>query len=198
MARAVATDWRLPLLALKASNIFDKYVGESEGKISRALAIAEAIAPCVLWVDEIEKLGRIGQHGSNDSGVSARVGGSILTWMADKSLTNVFVVATANNPERLTRLTSAAVASTSGSSSTCPACVRARKSSVRTFASASRTSMRPLWGFPALVAESHGYTGAEIEAVIVEAKNLARHHAGGVAGAVPDGALAPSHAFHDP
>ena len=189
MARAVATDWRLPLLALKASNIFDKYVGESEGKISRALAIAEAIAPCVLWVDEIEKLlAGSGSDGSNDSGVSARVGGSILTWMADKSAP-VFVVATANNPERLD-----------------PAYVRRGRFDERFFIDLPgprtreeiiRAHLRKRFpdldattvGLPGLVAESHGYTGAEIEAVIVEAKNLARHHAGGVAGAVPDGAL---------
>ena len=99
MAKAVAADWELPLLALKASNIFDKYVGESEGKITRALAIAEAISPCVLWVDEIEKLlAGSGGDGSLDSGVSSRIGGTILTWMSDKE-SPVFVVATANNPE---------------------------------------------------------------------------------------------------
>ena len=54
MARAVTADWELPLLALKASNIFDKYIGETEGKITRALSIKEAIAPCVLWVDKVK------------------------------------------------------------------------------------------------------------------------------------------------
>lgn len=189
MARAVATDWQLPLLSLKASNIFDKYVGESEGKISRALAIAEAIAPCVLWVDEIEKLlAGSGGDGSNDSGVSARVGGSILTWMADKEAP-VFVVATANNPERLD-----------------PAYVRRGRFDERFFIDLPgpntreeiiRAHLRKRFpgldpatvGLPILVAESHGYTGAEIESVIVEAKNLARYRSGGRDDAAPDAAL---------
>lgn len=175
MARAVATDWQLPLLSLKASNIFDKYVGESEGKISRALDIAEAIAPCVLWVDEIEKLlAGSGGDGSNDSGVSARVGGSILSWMADKK-SPVFVVATANNPERLD-----------------PAYVRRGRFDERFFIDLPGPKTRyaiivahlkkrfpelnPVHlGIDALVALSHGYTGAELEACIVEAKNKARH-----------------------
>jgi len=175
MARAVASDWKLPLLSLKASNIFDKYVGESEGKISRALAIAEAIAPCVLWIDEIEKLlAGSGGDGSNDSGVSARIGGSILSWMADKKAP-VFVVATANNPERLD-----------------PAYVRRGRFDERFFIDLPGPITRKeivlshiKRRFPQLdiasldiarlVAESHGYTGAEIEASIVEAKNQARH-----------------------
>ena len=175
MARAVATDWKLPLLTLKASNIFDKYVGESEGKISRALDIAEAIAPCVLWVDEIEKLlAGSGGDGSNDSGVSARVGGSILSWMADKKAP-VFVVATANNPERLD-----------------PAYVRRGRFDERFFIDLPGPNTRreilahhiqrrfphldmSTINFDSLVNHSHGYTGAEIEACIVEAKNKARH-----------------------
>jgi len=175
MARAVATDWKLPLLSLKASNIFDKYVGESEGKISRALSIAEAIAPCVLWVDEIEKLlAGSGGDGSNDSGVSARIGGSILSWMADKKAP-VFVVATANNPERLD-----------------PAYVRRGRFDERFFIDLPGPETRKeilahhiARRFPSadlmklnvdgLAKASHGYTGAEIESCVVEAKNKCRH-----------------------
>jgi SpoVK/Ycf46/Vps4 family AAA+-type ATPase len=174
MARAVAADWELPLLALKASNIFDKYVGESEGKISRALAIAEAISPCVLWIDEIEKLlAGSGGDGSNDSGVSARLGGSILTWMSDKK-SPVFVVATANNPERLD-----------------PAYVRRGRFDERFFIDLPGEKARleifqhhlqkrfPDANTSAFELEfcaqlSNGFTGAEIEAVVVEAKNTAR------------------------
>ena len=86
--------------ALKASNIFDKYVGETEGKITRALSIAEAIAPCVLWVDEIEKLlAALAEMAPLIAEFHHDLGGTILTWMSDKN--PVFVVATANNPERL-------------------------------------------------------------------------------------------------
>ena len=72
MAKAVAASWNMPLLQLKAENIFDQYVGNSERKISNALAVAEAMAPCVLWIDEIEKL-LAGSSGGGDSGVSARM-----------------------------------------------------------------------------------------------------------------------------
>ena len=174
MARAVAADWEFPLLALKASNIFDKYVGETEGKISRALAIAEAIAPCVLWIDEIEKLlAGSGGDGSLDSGVSSRMGGTILTWMSDKK-SPVFVVATANNPERLD-----------------PAYVRRGRFDERFFIDLPGVKAReeiflhhlqkrfPKSDFSEFVLEnfargSNGFTGAEIEALIVEAKNHAR------------------------
>ncbi|MAU25120.1 MAG: hypothetical protein CL706_06900 [Chloroflexi bacterium] len=174
MARAVANDWKLPLLALKANNIFDKYVGESEGKINRALAIAEAMAPCVLWIDEIEKLlAGSGGDGSLDSGVSARMGGAILTWMADKR-TPVFVVATANNPERLD-----------------PAYVRRGRFDERFFVDLPSVSVRESIikihlkdrfpdieikksDYKKLSKASEGFTGAEIESSIVEAKNNAR------------------------
>ncbi|MAH09380.1 MAG: hypothetical protein CL961_06890 [Euryarchaeota archaeon] len=174
MAKAVAADWELPLLALKASNIFDKYVGESEGKISRALAIAEAISPCVLWVDEIEKLlAGSGGDGSLDSGVSSRIGGTILTWMSDKEAP-VFVVATANNPERLD-----------------PAYVRRGRFDERFFIDLPGVKAREeifahhvAKRFPdidlatlkldMLAKQANGFTGAEIEALIVEAKNFAR------------------------
>ena len=174
MAKAVAADWELPLLALKASNIFDKYVGESEGKITRALAIAEAISPCVLWVDEIEKLlAGSGGDGSLDSGVSSRIGGTILTWMSDKE-SPVFVVATANNPERLD-----------------PAYVRRGRFDERFFIDLPGVNAREeifshhiskrfkdidlsTLNIPTLAGQSNGFTGAEIEALIIEAKNYAR------------------------
>ena len=96
-AKCVASAWNMPLLKLDMGKIFGKYVGDSEANIRQALKTAEAIAPCVLWIDEIEK-GLSG--GGNDSGTSSRVFGHILTWMQDKT-SPVFTFATANNISHL-------------------------------------------------------------------------------------------------
>lgn len=172
MARAVAKQWRLPLLALKASQIFDKYIGESEGKIQRALDIAEAIAPCVLWVDEIEKLlAGTGGDGSNDSGVSSRVGASILSWMADKTAP-VFVVATANHPERLDaeyvrrgRFDERFFIDLPG--------VSQRKDIFKKKLS-TRSDFVDKYDLDLLAKRTNAFTGAEIQAVVVEGKNMLR------------------------
>ncbi len=92
-AKAVAGGWGVPLLRLDFARLYDKFFGESEKNVRRALQSAEAMAPCVLWIDEIEK-GLA--TGDNDSGTSRRLLGSLLTWMAEKS-TPVFIVATAND-----------------------------------------------------------------------------------------------------
>jgi AAA+ superfamily predicted ATPase len=92
-AKMISALWRLPLLRLDVGALFGSLVGESEERTRRALHLAETIAPCVLWIDEIEKALA---HGGNDSGTSTRVFGSILTWMQEKKAA-VFVVATAND-----------------------------------------------------------------------------------------------------
>jgi len=92
-AKAVSKQLGFPLLALQ--NVLDKYVGESEKRMKEALKIAEHMAPCVLWVDEIEKF-FAGVGGSSDSGVSTRVFGQFLSWLQETTAP-VFVVATANN-----------------------------------------------------------------------------------------------------
>jgi ATP-dependent 26S proteasome regulatory subunit len=95
-AKAIAAQWRLPLLRLDLGRIFSSYVGSSEENLRRAIRVAESVAPVVLWVDEIEKgLGGAGGSGTADSGVSARVFGGLLTWLQEKTAP-VFVVATAN------------------------------------------------------------------------------------------------------
>jgi AAA+ superfamily predicted ATPase len=96
-AKAVSGLWQLPLLRLDMGRLFGSLVGSSEGNIRRAIAVAESVAPCVLWVDEIDKaFGGSTSGSSTDSGTSQRVLGTFLTWMAEKS-SSVFVVATANN-----------------------------------------------------------------------------------------------------
>lgn len=84
----------MPLLKLEAVRIYDKYVGESEKNFRQAIAIAESMAPTVLWIDEIEKA--MGSSSDSDGGLSRRLFGSFLTWMQEKSQ-EVFVVATAND-----------------------------------------------------------------------------------------------------
>lgn len=96
-ARAVAHQWRLPLLRLDMGAIMGKYVGESEGNLREALKVAEAIAPVVLWVDELEKA--FG-GGGLDGGTSKRVFGSFLTWLQEKQKP-VFCYFTANDVSQL-------------------------------------------------------------------------------------------------
>ncbi len=98
-AKATAATWGLPLLRLDIGRIFSGLVGSSEQNLRTAIATAEAVAPCILWVDEIEK-GFSNTTGSGDSGTSARVFGTFLTWMQEKKR-SVFVVATANNIDAL-------------------------------------------------------------------------------------------------
>ena len=98
-AKAIGAAWQLPLLRLDIGKIFAGLVGSSEQNMRTAIKTAEAIAPCILWIDEIEK-GFAGSSGSGDSGTSARVFGSFLTWMQEKK-ESVFVIATANNIDKL-------------------------------------------------------------------------------------------------
>jgi hypothetical protein len=93
-ARACAGVFNIPLLRLDCSALFDKYVGESERRLRESLAAADTLAPCVLWIDEIEK-GFAGAADS-DGGATRRVLGGFLTWLAEKK-SRVFTVATAND-----------------------------------------------------------------------------------------------------
>jgi len=94
-AKAVSNSWKMPLLRLDFGKVFGGIVGESETNIRETIKIAESLSPCILWIDEIEK-GLNGIKGTGDSGTSARVFGTFLTWMQEKE-SEVFVVATAND-----------------------------------------------------------------------------------------------------
>ena len=99
-AKAISAAWRLPLLKLDMGKIFSSLVGSSEENMRKAIKTAEAVAPSILWIDEIEK-GFSGATGSSgDSGTSSRIFGTFLTWMQEKSKP-VFVIATANNITQL-------------------------------------------------------------------------------------------------
>jgi AAA+ superfamily predicted ATPase len=100
-AKATATVFQSPLLKLDAGKIFAGLVGQSEANLRQVIQTAEAIAPCVLWIDELEK-GFSGSKssGATDGGTSARVFGSFLSWLQEKT-SPVFVVATANDVSQL-------------------------------------------------------------------------------------------------
>ncbi len=96
-AKTIASSWNMPLLRLDIGKVFQGLVGSSEDNIRKAIATAEAVAPCVLWIDEIEKgLNGVQSSGATDGGVTSRIFSTILTWMQEKT-SPVFVVATANN-----------------------------------------------------------------------------------------------------
>jgi AAA+ superfamily predicted ATPase len=101
-AKATASVFGVPLLKLDAGRLFGGLVGQSEANVRSVIQTAEAISPCVLWIDEIEKGfgGTGGSGGSTDGGTSARVFGTMLNWLQDKTAP-VFVVATANDVSKL-------------------------------------------------------------------------------------------------
>ena len=92
-AKMIGGLWRLPLLRLDVGSLFGSLVGESEEQTRRALQLAETVAPCIVWIDEMEKAF---SFGGSDGGTSRRVFGTILTWMQEKTKP-CFVVATAND-----------------------------------------------------------------------------------------------------
>jgi len=99
-AKFIAREWQLPLLKLDAGRLYEKYVGESEKNFRRATAMAEAMAPVILWIDEIEKAFAQASNNDADGGLSQRLFGAFLTWLQEKKK-GVFVVGAANDLTRL-------------------------------------------------------------------------------------------------
>ncbi|UCF39224.1 MAG: AAA family ATPase [Acidobacteriota bacterium] len=99
-AKYVARTWKLPLLKLDASALYDKYIGESEKNLRKAIQQAESMEPVVLWIDEIEKALASSSTSDADGGLSRRILGAFLTWLQEKK-DGVFVVATANDIQAL-------------------------------------------------------------------------------------------------
>ncbi len=95
-AKAIAGLWHVPLLRLDMAALYNKYHGETERNLRETLQLADNVAPCVLWMDEIEK--SLGQ--SDNEGIAQRVLGTLLTWMAERT-SRVFIVATSNDITRL-------------------------------------------------------------------------------------------------
>nr|BDA99247.1 hypothetical protein [Cryptomonas sp. NIES-3952] len=94
-AKAIANEWGLPLLRLDVGKLFGGIIGESESKMRQMIQLSEAIAPCILWIDEIDKA-FAGMESKGDSGTTSRVLATFITWLSEKR-SPVFVVATANN-----------------------------------------------------------------------------------------------------
>lgn len=95
-AKAVAADWGMPLLRLDPGMLYQKFVGESENQLRQAIRQAEAMAPVVLWIDEIEKAFASASTSSADGGLSQRMFGTLLSWMQDHTAP-IFTIATAND-----------------------------------------------------------------------------------------------------
>ena len=162
-ARAVAGLWGLPLMRLDFAGLYNKFFGETERNLREALQLAEQMAPCVLWLDEMEK-GL--STGDNDGGVSQRVLGTLLTWMSERKAP-VFLVATANQISQLP-----------------PELVRKGRFDEMFFVDLpsvevrgdifrihlARRDLEPTqFDLPGLAQASEGFTGAEIEQVVVSA-----------------------------
>ena len=166
-AKAIACSWSMPLLRLDVGRLFAGLVGASEARTREMIQRAEAMAPCVLWIDEIDK--GFGGDGRSDGGTTQRVLANVLTWMAEKQ-SPVFVVATANGVEKLP-----------------PELLRKGRFDeifmLDLPSSAERRSIlelhlerrRPGLKLPleTVVSRSEGFSGAELEQTVIEAMHLA-------------------------
>jgi SpoVK/Ycf46/Vps4 family AAA+-type ATPase len=167
-AKAVAGMWQIPLLRLDFGTLYNKFFGETERNLREALKAAEAMSPCVLWIDEIEKAIASGDY---DSGTSKRILGNLLTWLSERTA-RVFIVATANVIEHLP-----------------PELIRKGRLDEIFFVdlpdAATRAEIlaihlrkrnhKPIdFDIPELANLTNGFSGAEIEQAIVAATYLAR------------------------
>lgn len=168
-AKAIAHHWHLPLLRLDVGRLFGGLVGESESRTRQMIQLAEALAPCVLWIDEIDKA-FAGLEGRSDGGTTSRVFGTFITWMAEKT-SPVFVVATANNiqalpPEMLRRGRFDEIFFVGLPSQ------GERQAIFEVHLARLRPHSLPNYDLPRLAYETPDFSGAEIEQVIVEAMHL--------------------------
>jgi hypothetical protein len=169
-AKVIARTWGQPLLKLDAGRLYDKYIGESEKNLRKALDIAEAMAPSVLWIDELEKA--FSAHGDSDAGLSRRMLGSFLTWLQERRAA-VFVAATANDLSRVP-----------------PELLRkgrfdeiffvdlptaAERSAIFRVHLTTRRQQAGTFDLDRLAAATEGFSGAEIEQAVVAALYRALH-----------------------
>ena len=98
-AKAVAMEWGLPLLKFDTANLYNKYIGETEKNLKKAIETSEKMSPVILWIDEIEKAFS-SISSDHDGGVSTRIFGTFLSWMQERK-EDVFIFATANDVSKL-------------------------------------------------------------------------------------------------
>jgi AAA+ superfamily predicted ATPase len=168
-AKAIAHHWHLPLLRLDVGRLFAGLVGESESRTRQMIQLAEALAPCVLWIDEIDKA-FAGFDGRGDSGTTSRVFGTFITWMAEKT-SPVFVVATANNiqslpPELLRRGRFDEIFFVGLPNQ------EERKAIFKVHLSRLRSHNLQAYDSDRLAYETPDFSGAEIEQILVEAMHI--------------------------
>jgi len=163
-AKALAADWEVPLLHLDLGKVYGSLLGESEDRLRRALATAEAVSPCILWIDELEKAFS-GLGNPRDNGVSRRLFGTFLTWLEDRTAP-VFVAATANDIGRLPpeftrkgRFDEIFFVGLPG---------QYERQSIFSVHLSKRRRDPSQFDLTALAKAADGYSGAEIEAAVVE------------------------------
>jgi hypothetical protein len=166
-AKAIAHSWSMPLLRLDVGRLFAGLVGASEARTREMIQRAEAMAPCVLWIDEIDK--GFGGDSRSDGGTTQRVLASLLTWMAEKT-SAVFVVATANAVERLP-----AELLRKGRFDEIFLLELPDREERRAILDLQLRRRRPQHaiGLEVLVDRTEGFSGAELEQTVVEAMHLA-------------------------
>jgi ATP-dependent 26S proteasome regulatory subunit len=165
VAKAISRQWRMPLLRLDVGRVFGKYIGESEAAIRRAIQTTEAASPAILWLDEIEKGFAGAGSEAHDTGVSARVLGTFLTWLQEKTRP-VFVFATANQIRHLP----AELLRKGRFDELFFVDLPSREEREEIFAVHLRKRRRDplLFDLSALAGKSESFTGAEIEQVVNE------------------------------
>ncbi|WP_320676328.1 AAA family ATPase [Prochlorococcus sp. MIT 1300] len=166
-AKAIAHSWSMPLLRLDVGRLFAGLVGASEARTRETIQRAEAMAPCVLWIDEIDK--GFGGDARSDGGTSQRVLANVLTWMAEKT-SAVFVVATANGVERLP-----AELLRKGRFDEIFMLDLPRKEERFSILTLHIDQRRPGLNIPldAVVDRTEGFSGAELEQAVIEAMHFA-------------------------
>ena len=165
-AKSISKSWSMPLLRLDVGRLFSSLVGSSEARTRETISRAEAMSPCILWIDEIDK--GFGGDARSDGGTSQRVLASLLTWMAEKE-SSVFVIATANAIDKL------------------PAELLRKGRFDEIFLldlpnSEERLSIldlhlkkrRPNYSFPlsTIIDRTHGFSGAELEQAVIEGMHI--------------------------
>jgi SpoVK/Ycf46/Vps4 family AAA+-type ATPase len=173
VARAVAREWGLPLLKMEPGRLYDKFIGETEKNLEKALRMAEQMAPCVLMIDELEKGLSYQAGGDSDAGLSKRVFGRLLSWLQDRKAP-VFVVATSNDIEQLPPELTRKGRFDEIFFVDLPSAEERRE----IFAVHLRKRKRDpkLFDLAALAAAAEGFSGAEIEQAVVAALYTAFSH----------------------